>query len=76
VLASMLYLDSIDNTKKILLYINGPGGDVRTLQHHAWTYVGLSTFMLLLLFFLGEKIGGHKSVTWKQHKHQEFEKKI
>jgi len=55
VLASMLYLDSIDNTKKILLYINGPGGDVRTLQHHAWTYVGLSSFMLLLLFFLGEK---------------------
>jgi ATP-dependent protease ClpP protease subunit len=30
VLASMLYLDSVDNTKKILLYINGPGGDVRT----------------------------------------------
>ncbi|RLM55388.1 ATP-dependent Clp protease proteolytic subunit-related protein 2, chloroplastic [Panicum miliaceum] len=28
VLASMLYLDSIDNTKKILLYINGPGGDL------------------------------------------------
>ena len=58
VLASMLYLDSIDNTKKILLYINGPGGDVRTLQHHAWTFVGLSSFMLLLLFFLGEKIFG------------------
>ncbi|XP_062232906.1 ATP-dependent Clp protease proteolytic subunit-related protein 2, chloroplastic-like [Phragmites australis] len=28
VLASMLYLDSIDNTKKIILYINGPGGDL------------------------------------------------
>uniref|UniRef100_A0A0E0PT73 ATP-dependent Clp protease proteolytic subunit n=1 Tax=Oryza rufipogon TaxID=4529 RepID=A0A0E0PT73_ORYRU len=28
VLASMLYLDSVDNTKKILLYINGPGGDL------------------------------------------------
>jgi ATP-dependent Clp protease protease subunit len=29
-LASMLYLDSVDDSKKILLYINGPGGDVRT----------------------------------------------
>jgi len=47
VLASMLYLDSIDNTKKILLYINGPGGDVRTLQHHAWTHVGC----LLLCYY-------------------------
>ncbi|XP_044441157.1 ATP-dependent Clp protease proteolytic subunit-related protein 2, chloroplastic [Triticum aestivum] len=28
VLASMLYLDSVDDTKKILLYINGPGGDL------------------------------------------------
>ena len=30
VLASMLYLDSVDDTKKIHLYINGPGGDVRS----------------------------------------------
>lgn len=28
VLATMLYLDSIESSKKIYLYINGPGGDV------------------------------------------------
>ncbi|KAK9106381.1 hypothetical protein Syun_022392 [Stephania yunnanensis] len=28
VLATMLYLDSIDSSKKIFLYINGPGGDL------------------------------------------------
>jgi ATP-dependent Clp protease protease subunit len=29
VLATMLYLDSIDNTKPLYLYLNSPGGDVR-----------------------------------------------
>jgi ATP-dependent Clp protease, protease subunit len=38
VLASMLYLDSIDNAKKKLLYINGPGGDVRTLEYHIFIF--------------------------------------
>jgi hypothetical protein len=33
-LASMLYLDSVDDSKKILLYINGPGGDVRIKRHY------------------------------------------
>lgn len=28
ILATMLYLDTIDNSKKLYLYINGPGGDV------------------------------------------------
>ncbi|CAA6673618.1 unnamed protein product [Spirodela intermedia] len=28
VLATMLYLDSIESSKKIYLYINGPGGDL------------------------------------------------
>lgn len=32
VLATMLYLDSIESSKKIYLYINGPGGDVSTLS--------------------------------------------
>lgn len=28
ILATMLYLDSIDNSKKLYMFINGPGGDV------------------------------------------------
>lgn len=28
ILASMLYLDSVDDSKKLFMYINGPGGDV------------------------------------------------
>ncbi|XP_051133542.1 ATP-dependent Clp protease proteolytic subunit-related protein 2, chloroplastic [Andrographis paniculata] len=28
ILASMLYLDSIDDSKKLYMYINGPGGDL------------------------------------------------
>lgn len=28
ILATMLYLDSIDNSKKLHLYISSPGGDV------------------------------------------------
>ncbi|CAI9093839.1 OLC1v1029424C1 [Oldenlandia corymbosa var. corymbosa] len=28
ILATMLYLDSIDNSKKLYMYINGPGGDL------------------------------------------------
>lgn len=28
ILATMLYLDSIDDSKKVYMYINGPGGDV------------------------------------------------
>lgn len=32
VLATMLYLDSIESSKKLYLYINGPGGDVSNLD--------------------------------------------
>ncbi|XP_047327146.1 ATP-dependent Clp protease proteolytic subunit-related protein 2, chloroplastic [Impatiens glandulifera] len=28
ILATMLYLDSVDNSKKMYMYINGPGGDL------------------------------------------------
>ncbi|RHN63296.1 putative endopeptidase Clp [Medicago truncatula] len=28
ILATLLYLDSVDNSKKLYLYINGPGGDL------------------------------------------------
>lgn len=28
ILATMLYLDSIESSKKLYMYINGPGGDV------------------------------------------------
>jgi len=31
ILATMLYLDSVDNPKKLYMYINGPGGDVSSL---------------------------------------------
>lgn len=31
ILATMLYLDSIDGSKKLYMYINGPGGDVSSL---------------------------------------------
>lgn len=31
ILATMLYLDSIDNAKRLYMYINGPGGDVSSL---------------------------------------------
>lgn len=70
VLASMLYLDSIDNTKKILLYINGPGGDVRTLQWHACAYVVLLFFYFTIISLSGA--GGHDFVTCKQCYRQEF----
>lgn len=30
ILATMLYLDSVDDSKRLYLYINGPGGDVRS----------------------------------------------
>jgi ATP-dependent Clp protease, protease subunit len=50
VLASMLYLDSIDNSKKIMLYINGPGGDVRTSEYYRCTYAGLLLFQCYTFF--------------------------
>ncbi|OIV93510.1 hypothetical protein TanjilG_21763 [Lupinus angustifolius] len=35
ILATMLYLDSIDNAKKLYMYINGPGGDADDIQNEA-----------------------------------------
>lgn len=32
ILATMLYLDSIESSQKLYLYINGPGGDVSKLS--------------------------------------------
>lgn len=32
ILATMLYLDSVDNSKRMYMYINGPGGDVSCLS--------------------------------------------
>lgn len=44
ILATMLYLDSIDDSKKLYMYINGPGGDVSSSfmtwpGHYAVIYV-------------------------------------
>lgn len=32
ILATMLYLDSIDDSKRLYMYINGPGGDVSPFE--------------------------------------------
>lgn len=32
ILATMLYLDSVDSSKRLYLYINGPGGDVSSME--------------------------------------------
>lgn len=34
ILATMLYLDSVDNSKRMYMYINGPGGDVSYLSEN------------------------------------------
>jgi ATP-dependent Clp protease protease subunit len=49
ILATMLYLDSVDNTKPLYLYINSPGGDV----HLIIPFLLLSTLAssVLMLFF-------------------------
>lgn len=53
ILATMLYLDSVDNSKKLYMYINGPGGDVSSF----WTSLlqsnpaSFSIFMLLATSF-------------------------
>lgn len=39
ILATMLYLDSIDDSKKLYMYINGPGGDVSsTFTNWHWHF--------------------------------------
>lgn len=37
ILATMLYLDSLDSSKMLYLYINGPGGDVSTCS--SWIFL-------------------------------------
>lgn len=49
ILATMLYLDSIDNSKKLYMYINGPGGDVSLLWFKFSCSVLVNFFMLYLL---------------------------
>jgi hypothetical protein len=61
VLASMLYLDSVDDSKKILLYINGPGGDVRTLEYHTCSLLVLLFSFVFYIFGLA-----HDAVTFKE----------
>lgn len=46
ILATMLYLDSIEDSKKLYMYINGPGGDVST-SFEIWS---LFTFLHLFMF--------------------------
>ncbi|XP_057976984.1 ATP-dependent Clp protease proteolytic subunit-related protein 2, chloroplastic isoform X2 [Malania oleifera] len=66
VLATMLYLDSVDSSKKMYLYINGPGGDLtpsmsiydtmRSLQSPVGTNcVGYAYNLAAYLLAAGEK---------------------
>lgn len=43
ILATMLYLDSLDSSKKLFMFISGPGGDVSSYQIYL-----LSKFLVLL----------------------------
>ncbi|TKY55394.1 ATP-dependent Clp protease proteolytic subunit-related protein 2 [Spatholobus suberectus] len=66
ILATMLYLDSIDNSKKLYMYINGPGGDLtpsmaiydtmQSLQSAVATHcVGYAYNLAAFLLAAGEK---------------------
>ncbi|OIW09821.1 hypothetical protein TanjilG_32259 [Lupinus angustifolius] len=66
ILATMLYLDSIDNAKKLYMYINGPGGDLtpsmaiydtmQSLQSPVATHcVGYAYNLAAFLLAAGEK---------------------
>ncbi|XP_059443345.1 ATP-dependent Clp protease proteolytic subunit-related protein 2, chloroplastic [Corylus avellana] len=66
ILATMLYLDSIDNSKKLYMYINGPGGDLtpsmsifdtmQSLQSPVGTHcVGYAYNLAAFLLAAGEK---------------------
>ncbi|RZB56754.1 Protein cornichon-like 4 isoform C [Glycine soja] len=66
ILATMLYLDSIDNSKKLYMYINGPGGDLtpsmaiydtmQSLQSPVATHcVGYAYSLAAFLLAAGEK---------------------
>ena len=47
-LATMLYLDSLDDSKRIYMYINGPGGDVSSSES-MFLQLNPSTSFLMLL---------------------------
>lgn len=76
VLATMLYLDSIESSKKIYLYINGPGGDVSTwsiplfliILRHCIVYLEIefSHAQNIICLFLKEKRKGQscKELMW------------
>lgn len=50
ILATMLYLDSIDDSKKLYMYINGPGGDVSSsFNNSALTFSHFFTFVSLFV---------------------------
>ncbi|KAB1217112.1 ATP-dependent Clp protease proteolytic subunit-related protein 2, chloroplastic [Morella rubra] len=66
ILATMLYLDSVDNSKKLYMYINGPGGDLtpsmaiydtmQSLQSPVGTHcVGYAYNLAAFLLAAGEK---------------------
>ncbi|XP_027335367.1 ATP-dependent Clp protease proteolytic subunit-related protein 2, chloroplastic isoform X2 [Abrus precatorius] len=66
ILATMLYLDSIDNSKKLYMFINGPGGDVtpslaiydtmQSLQSPVATHcVGFAYNLATFILAAGEK---------------------
>lgn len=44
ILATLLYLDSVDNSKKLYLFINGPGGDVSNDSSVWWSIIKSSCF--------------------------------
>lgn len=50
ILATMLYLDSVDSSKKLYLYINGPGGDVSNDSSVWWSIVESFCFLLYISF--------------------------
>jgi ATP-dependent Clp protease protease subunit len=49
ILATMLYLDSVDNTKPLYLYINSPGGDVHLII--PFLLLSTSASSVLMVFF-------------------------
>ena len=50
-LATMLYLDSIENSKRMFFYINSPGGDVSPLSIKSFMITFFYLVKFLLLFW-------------------------
>lgn len=62
ILATMLYLDSIDDSRRIYLYINGPGGDVSSLYLLFFSQMN-SLASVLTPFFLSTENLLHLQIT-------------